>query len=364
MTHRGKATDASSSIESSYGKSTASKLASTHPDLIIEGDVQILGSVETPSEVLSIKYTSGYQYLAVGMTNGTIDLYTMPTGVLVRNLAEKDKGSVGPVTNIKHGMTPLHVRNITATHVDGTIKCWDIHSGSIKYSIREKRQVLGLAYHPQLAKFITFGEDARIHLYDEESSCLEGVYEPTDLPEAVDGHVSRVFSGCFNPAMPYEFITGGWDDTIQVWDTRVNQSIRHMSGAHICGDGLDINSSGKQVVSFSWQKTNPHQLWDYATGKLLMNFEVDTHNSMLYCGQFLPKDVMVMGGTDQNLIRIVDKSNLTAVCRIRNLPVGVYSLDVGGIVKRKTQPKTPDLVVMPKISFCSGKKVYEFDFSI
>ncbi|KAK7867843.1 hypothetical protein R5R35_003519 [Gryllus longicercus] len=258
MTHRGKATDASSSIESSYGKSTASKLASTHPDLIIEGDVQILGSVETPSEVLSIKYTSGYQYLAVGMTNGTIDLYTMPTGVLVRNLAEKDKGSVGPVTNIKHGMTPLHVRNITATHVDGTIKCWDIHSGSIKYSIREKRQVLGLAYHPQLAKFITFGEDARIHLYDEESSCLEGVYEPTDLPEAVDGHVSRVFSGCFNPAMPYEFITGGWDDTIQVWDTRVNQSIRHMSGAHICGDGLDINSSGKQASSqFFMAKNKP-----------------------------------------------------------------------------------------------------------
>lgn len=65
----------------------------------------------------------------------------------------------------------------------------------------------------------------------------------------MDGHRSRVFSACFNPKSAHELISGGWDDTIQFWDTRQPQALRRISGVHMCGDGLDISSNGREVLA-------------------------------------------------------------------------------------------------------------------
>lgn len=69
------------------------------------------------------------------------------------------------------------------------------------------------------------------------------------MPDVMDGHTSRVFSACFNPKSAYELISGGWDDTVQFWDTRQAHAFRFISGVHMCGDGLDISRNGKEVIS-------------------------------------------------------------------------------------------------------------------
>lgn len=68
--------------------------------------------------------------------------------------------------------------------------------------------------------------------------------------EAMDGHKSRVFSACFNPRSAHELISGGWDNTIQFWDTRQPYALRRISGVHMCGDGLDISRNGREVHIF------------------------------------------------------------------------------------------------------------------
>lgn len=65
--------------------------------------------------------------------------------------------------------------------------------------------------------------------------------------EVMDGHRSRVFGVCFNPRSSHELISGGWDNTIQFWDIRQPYALRRISGAHICGDALDISRNGKEV---------------------------------------------------------------------------------------------------------------------
>lgn len=67
--------------------------------------------------------------------------------------------------------------------------------------------------------------------------------------EVMDGHKSRVFCACFNPRSAHELISGGWDDTIQFWDTRQPYALRRISGVHMCGDGLDITKNGKEVFA-------------------------------------------------------------------------------------------------------------------
>lgn len=132
---------------------------------------------------------------------------------------------------------------------NGYVKCWDTDKKLSVFTINENRQVLNVVYHPRSSKFLTVGDDARVLMYDENSKTLERIFKSSDAAE-LDGHVSKVFSVCFNPTSNYEFITGGWDDVICFWDIRQLGAIRHISGPHICGDGLDISADGKEVCHF------------------------------------------------------------------------------------------------------------------
>lgn len=69
-------------------------------------------------------------------------------------------------------------------------------------------------------------------------------------PETADGHTSRIFDAIFHPQSTNEFISGGWDNTIQFWDVRQPNSIRYVTGAHICGEGIDIHRQGRDVINY------------------------------------------------------------------------------------------------------------------
>jgi COMPASS component SWD3 len=54
------------------------------------------------------------------------------------------------------------------------------------------------------------------------------------------GHSNRVFSIKFNPDDENILLSGGWDNTVQIWDIRAGASVRSIFGPHICGDAMDI----------------------------------------------------------------------------------------------------------------------------
>lgn len=69
-------------------------------------------------------------------------------------------------------------KNITNRFIDvnGCIKCWKYKLGQCLYTIREKRQTLGLCYHPRNAKFVTYGDDSKLNMYDEETQTQERAF--------------------------------------------------------------------------------------------------------------------------------------------------------------------------------------------
>lgn len=44
----------------------------------------------------------------------------------------------------------------------------------------------------------------------------------------MDGHRARVFAVKYHPLKNHEFVSGGWDDTVQFWDTREAHAVRYM----------------------------------------------------------------------------------------------------------------------------------------
>lgn len=41
---------------------------------------------------------------------------------------------------------------------------------------------------------------------------------------STNGHSSRVYCVKYHPNQPNQLISGGWDDTLQIWDDRVSVS--------------------------------------------------------------------------------------------------------------------------------------------
>ncbi|KAG5308805.1 GBLP protein, partial [Acromyrmex insinuator] len=215
------------------------------------GNIDIINQMEVNQDVLCICYTENYDFLAAGLSDGNVKFYKVDSGEDTLILCDTEiMLNPSPVTAVKHrpvSKTHPITHTVIATYANGCVKCWHYPTAQCLYTIRERRQTLGLAYHPQLPKFVTVGDDTILYLFLSKHLVI---FECSDKPDVMDGHKSRVFSACFNPKSAYELISGGWDDTIQFWDTRQAHSFRFISGVHICGDGLDINRNGKESLLF------------------------------------------------------------------------------------------------------------------
>ncbi|KAK5644529.1 hypothetical protein RI129_005829 [Pyrocoelia pectoralis] len=340
--------------------------------LQFDGNISIASSIETNKEALCLKYTEDFESIAVGFTDGMVRLFNRNNAQMSRTLYDEETENNGsPVTCIQHRPVTKNypvVNCITCTYTSGCVKSWNYNYGQCVYTIRENRQTFGVTYHPRLPKFVTYGDDLRINLYDEETRTQERIFSSSDLPGELDGHASRVFAGCFNPRSNHEFITGGWDDILYFWDLRQPYAFRHLSNVHMCGQGLHISSKGTEILTCSWQRQNPLQLWDYGSAELIVTMEPDIYNSLLYCGKFISKDFIATGGSDEHLLRIVDLQTYSTIASISGFPGGIYDLDIGPhhsqkLPKDMARSRQQELMLAPQLAFVSGKKVYQVDFT-
>ena len=63
--------------------------------------------------------------------------------------------------------------------------------------------------------------------------------------------------------------SGGWDDTVQVWDDRIANSQRFIYGPHVCGSSLDIDTKYNHLLAGSWRKSSSLQIWDLRNYELI-----------------------------------------------------------------------------------------------
>jgi COMPASS component SWD3 len=76
----------------------------------------------------------------------------------------------------------------------------------------------------------------------------------------MDGHSNRVYCVKYNYNYDNQLISGGWDDTLQIWDDRVTNSHHYLYGPHICGDAIDIDTQHNHLITGSWRKNSNLQV--------------------------------------------------------------------------------------------------------
>lgn len=105
----------------------------------------------------------------------------------------------------------------------------------------------------------TAGKDKYIRLYDEQTkSIVLKMKENGDMP----GHSNRIFCVRFDPLNSNMLASGGWDNTVQIYDIRKKGTTGSIYGPHVCGDAIDYYNDGFTLLTGSYRQENVLELWD------------------------------------------------------------------------------------------------------
>lgn len=288
---------------------------------------------DNPSEVFVVRFSPDGKLVAAGCNDGSIRVFNLKTGY-IHNL-NVGKFSM-PTTSLRFRpiSSASKTKNVLlAVNADGSAQHWHITSGKCLHTIKdEDNQLFCVDYNPEGTMFATAGKDRSVRVYDEATkSLIQQMSGGTANVTA--GHSNRVFSLKFVPDDENLLISGGWDNTVQIWDLRAGHSVRSIFGPHVAGDAVDIVDG--VVLTGSWRPENPLQTWDLGTGELIEDIEwhqsaLKGEGCALYAAQFSKKkhNLIAAGGSNANMAKVFDRDNGNAlVGTIAGLSRGVFALD-------------------------------------
>jgi COMPASS component SWD3 len=248
------------------------------------------------------------QLLALGLGNGSVAIHHGGTGRLMQTIAPATaSGTVTSVVAPSSGGLPITCirwrpeaagafkvsdattasRNVLlAAGSDGTLRHIHATSGRVLNTIVEpaETQIYACDYRRDGMFFASAGNARAIRIYDEErrtltatltggsslayttvyndhyAAALASPTKPSHQELLATGHNNRIFSVIWHPTESHMLASGGWDNTIQIWDTRVGHAVRSIFGPHLAGDGLTFSPNGKHLITGSWRANEQLQV--------------------------------------------------------------------------------------------------------
>ena len=143
---------------------------------------------------------------------------------------------------------------LVAAYADGFLKHWHATSGKCLHQRQcednPDNQLYSIDYNTEGNLLATAGKDKYIRLYDEQTkSIVLRMKENGELP----GHSNRIFCVRFDPQNSNMLSSGGWDNTVQIYDIRKKGPVGSIYGPHICGDAIDYYNDGFTLLTGSYR---------------------------------------------------------------------------------------------------------------
>lgn len=144
-------------------------------------------------------------------------------------------------------------------------------------------------------------------------------------------HTNRVFSIKCMPKEKHDkniFFSGGWDNTVHIWDVRVKGgSQRMINGPTVSADSLDYKNG--VILAGNYRNNDIAQLYDFGSGKLIETLDIgEPHNSKSYCftatfAQRSEHDLMAVGLTGSNSVKILHNKKVVSTIRFQAAPLSM-----------------------------------------
>ena len=203
------------------------------------------------------------------------------------------------------------------------------------------------------ATFATAGRDGGVRVYDERTGrCATRLAGGTDAGDdaSFSGHADRVFGLRYLASTADVLVSGGWDNTLRVWDARVadGRSVSTLRGPQVCGDAVDVEPEGtgldgsgggdmnNRVLVASWRDRDAVQVWDLRAGVVSANLPFGACAGARGCKPYAARwaghgGVAYVGGSGSNEFRAIDANSGETMGRdVFGENGAVHAIDVSG----------------------------------
>eukprot|EP00667_Euglena_gracilis_P017760 EG_transcript_18790 len=290
---------------------------------------EILCRALTDETVFSVRFSPDGKLFAAALGNGTVQCFNAP-GTPHRTLRPQGPAKEELPCTCARWVPSTAKAMLAVACAAGSVQLLDVGTGQVAAAVPEPdNEVLTVDCSPDGTHFASAGSDRIVRVYDTATAqLLHELQSGYDFAGRVTaGHSNRIYSALY--ATPTTLLTGGWDKTIQVYDTRAGKSIRTLFGPKVSGDGLDVRHT--TVIAASCDAANQLQAFDFASGK---EFPTEalcrrTGQSYLYSCKFSPTGTHVWAcGTQPNVVLGLDRQKGTVLGRLLDAPRSLFCLDV------------------------------------
>ncbi|XP_041069453.1 uncharacterized WD repeat-containing protein all2124-like isoform X2 [Carcharodon carcharias] len=262
--------------------------------------------------IFSLALTPDGQELMVGFGNGAIQAVNPVDGKSLRDIFS---GGVTRQATTALCFHPRDSSHLISVGAEGIVAVYNTKTGKCLSSITEENnQLYTVDVSSDGGTYATAGSNRGIRIYDAKTNQLINILEPADYVTSgkelkpADGHTRRIFAVRFHPEERHIFVSGGWDDSIKIWDKRMAKEARKViNGPHICGPAIDIKNS--KILTGSWVARNALQIWDFRKSNVEKNipFPADKdHGEFLYAARYCTSEIVIAGGSGTNSVQAIN----------------------------------------------------------
>ncbi|OHT08710.1 WD repeat protein [Tritrichomonas foetus] len=270
--------------------------------------------VEEEHKVLCVQMSPDSQYVAAALSNGTLTLRSPTTGRLSYTLIHNSQRYA--VTAAK--FNPTDPKVLFSVAADGSIKEWTTKDPHSVWTTTEKgNQICAIDVSKDGTKFFTAGSDThfRIYDYEEKKVIADLVRNEFDL-ETTRGHANRIMAIHCHHSDQNLIFTGGWDNTLQVWDIRQSYPVRSLFGPHVVGDSIDTCENW--LMAGSWRTKDQFMIWDMRTFQLQATMQwgliPEEQQGSIFAAKFHPNgQFIIAAGSGANQVKIYSTENYAPV---------------------------------------------------
>jgi WD40 repeat protein/uncharacterized caspase-like protein len=170
------------------------------------------GRIAEGGEVLALAFSPDGKKLASGNASGTVKLWNVATGTLLRAFAGHPGRMVWSIAFSPDGQT------IASGSFDKTVKLWDVATGAERRTLLAQNFIRRVSFSPDGHRLAQVGDEGDTALWDVDTG---------QKLQSLSGHTGDVYAAIFMGG-GRTLLTAGRDTTMRLWDTSSGKELAQL----------------------------------------------------------------------------------------------------------------------------------------